>query len=362
MISLLLLALCFDQASGQDRDRLELFEPRPTNSRDIDYTVFNEFLETYVLNTGPSLRKRLGPPPKVTGTNTRRGHHSPYRLEGNKIVFSLMAVPERGLPREYVDTLVKIANQTDLQAFPRNEQLAFWFNLHNMLVIRELAENYPVPRPGAIKPKGNRERLHQAKLVTIRGVDLSLEDIRIGIVYRYWTDPRVMYGFFHGDIASPNIRSEAWSGRNVSRHLSENATEFVNSLRGINDTFGSVRVSPIYKEADGTLFDPWEPSLRQHLMRFADAEVRLVVSGAERLRVGNRETAIADLAGGYREVVNSPIQMAEFGGGLATKLPPSAVDLRREIYRKNVELYQTRGRVVIVDEGSEVSSEGDKVE
>ena len=109
---------------------------------------------------------------------------------------------------EYRKDLQDVGSNIDLTRFSRDEQLAYWLNLHNVAVIEQIALNYPVKTPRKIKIdiNGNKVDLHDAKFITVKGVSLSLRDIREKIVYPNWDNPDVIYGFFHGDIGSPSVQ------------------------------------------------------------------------------------------------------------------------------------------------------------
>ncbi|MEM9232760.1 MAG: DUF547 domain-containing protein, partial [Pseudomonadota bacterium] len=205
------------------------FMPAPSGvGTEIDYEVISEGLEIIVFNTGPSTRIRARDRQGTrAGSRFVKGHDSPYRLEGNKIFLSQFDNDSGSAFRDYANSLEAIGNQIDITALPKNEQLAYWYNLHNMWVIALIAEDYPVRYPERIKVGPNNDPFHDGKVINIRGVEMSLSDIRRNIVYRYWDDPKVMYGFFHGDLGSPNINDKAFTSENLSRLLDRNAREFV---------------------------------------------------------------------------------------------------------------------------------------
>lgn len=248
-------------------------------------------------------------------------HTSPLRLEGNKVVFSRLSHGAKDVIHALRSDLVALGNRVSIPTLPRDEQLAYWFNLHNIIVLSELAKQYPVLHPSRLDVGTDGLTLHEAPLVEIDGVALSLKDIRIGIVYRYWDDPRVFYGFFHGDLASPSIRDEAWTAKTVWSKLRLNAIEFVNSLRGVRQSREKLLVSRLYEEARGTLFVDWPADLRAHLERFADAETKARLAQTQSLDVGysKYEARIADIVGGRPHTPYSQIQPGRYGPTVTNK-------------------------------------------
>ena len=282
-------------------ERLSTFEPRPEGrTHVIDYAGVDKVLEAIVFLSGPSLRKRARRPNPAIGTRIVSGHVSPFRLEGNKVKFSRMTPAQQDAVSIVFEDLTSIGNQVAIEHLPRDAQLAYWLNLHNMLVISELMRRYPVRVPRRLEIGPDGIPFHDAPLVKIRGVALSLRDIRVGIVYRNWPDPRVMYGFFHGDLASPGIRNHAYEPSTVWADLNKNAQKFVNALRGVHRRIRdpTAHVSPIYAEARPALFPDWPKDLLDHLNAFAGPSVASLLAKAPAVVIGPYADRIADLAGG----------------------------------------------------------------
>lgn len=330
-----------------------VFEPKADGRAvAIDYGIIDDALDLIVLNTGPSLRTAAPSRTPQAGTRLVSGHKSKVRLEGNKVFFSQFDRPTTQSFREYADSLIAIGNQIDITSLPRNDQLAYWFNLHNILVIATIAEQYPESRPRTIKIAG--QPFHDAKMATIQGVDLSLSDIRRNIVYRYWSDPRVMYGFFHGDLASPNIRDRAWRGDNLDRGLNSNAREFVNSLRGVSEGRQNTLISPLFYEAQPGLFPDWPSDLRQHLRQFAKEDVELILLKNKPVGPRQYEDRTADLVGGAPKSQLSPVDTADPARNYSTS--PEFAEMAREMQQKFETLRkegQLSTRVIIIDQPTE---------
>ena len=258
-----------------------------------------------VVGLGPSLRKLAPRPYGFTNTHILRGHTSPLRLEGSRVAFSLLEDEVIGSLSEYRRDLERVGTEVDIAALSRNEQLAFWLNLHNVAVIEQIALAYPVIIPSQITIEG--APLHDARFLEVGGVKLSLRDIRARIVYPNWSDPRVIYGFWHGDIGSPLLQPIEFTSRNLDTMLTENAVDFVNSLRGVELRGKVMHVSRLYHEAGRFYFPRFEEDLRAHLARFAKDEVRRELARARRLEATIWEDDIADLARGQKQVVLGPI-------------------------------------------------------
>ena len=189
---------------------------RDDASRRFDFSDLNGFLQLVVMDLGPSDRIAKAQP-KDTGTRIVPGHNGRYRLEGNRIPFEVFSDKEKGASVRHRAALTSLGNDSDLSAFPWLDQMAYWINLHNIIVIDEIAKAYPVTRPDRIRVGDGSASLYDTKLVTIQGTRLSLNDIRREIVFRHWRAPLSIYGFFDGTVGGPSIQTRAYSGRNISR-------------------------------------------------------------------------------------------------------------------------------------------------
>ena len=345
------------QAHGQDvaqpADKYAAFEPQPDGRElDISYEAVDKLLGRLVLPTGRSLRQSAPPALPVSGTRMVHGHTSPWRLEGNKVLFSTVDDTLKQTIIDYTASLVRFGNRVPLVHLPRDDQLAYWLNIHNLLVIAEIAKNYPVTRPTTITIGPQDQPFHDAPIVVMNGIALSLKDIRVNIVYRNWPKPRVMYGFFHGDLASPSMRNKAWTAGNVSENLDKNALEFINSLRGIRGNQTTMRVSPLYKEARGTLFPKWPEDFRTHIRKYAEEDVNAIVDRTKHVVFGRRAARTADLVGGYPYIPASALATVPDGTmGWKPGQSPLFGLMLKELQEKSERLVRqkNRGRVTITD-------------
>ena len=253
---------------------------------------------------------------------------------------------------DYRADLERIGNQIDLVNMSRNEQLAYWLNLHNVTVIEQIALNYPVRRPSKMKVNG--VELHDAKLLNIKGVPLSLRDIRERIVFPNWSDPNTIYGFFYGDIGSPALQDYAYKASNVKATLDLQGSEFVNALRGFNETSKAREISRLYAEAQPFYFPNWDSDLNAHLYKHAGEEVRVELASGKPFKVDKYDDVIADLMGGDRPRVATGNIQDVYGQPVdGFELPPEVARLIRELAQKRQVLRRrgllTRGTVVIED-------------
>lgn len=264
----------------------------------IDYTTLDLMLSRLVVMMGPPDRHPTRPPAASIGTRVRQGHKSRYRQEGSLVWFHSFTDQVRADFTEYREDLERISEQLDISALARNEQLAFWINLHNVALIEHIGKDWPIRQPREILI--DDVQLDDAKILTVSGVRMSLRDIREKIVFANWRSPKVIYGFWRGEIGGPRMESAAYTGANVSFLLDEAAYDFVNSQRGTQKWYGKLAVSSLYQEVAPFYFPDLESDVRGHLNQYANEEVKALIAKTEGFRADIVEYDIADMSGGSR--------------------------------------------------------------
>ncbi|WP_143738096.1 DUF547 domain-containing protein [Erythrobacter donghaensis] len=287
------------EAAGLARvpdDRFAAFTPRPSGREDrLDFSVWSEALAAYVVSMGPPLRKM---PPGGAGGSRRFGHNSIYRLEGAMVGFDVMDAETIANIARYRRELEALADQIDIQSLPRNEQLAYWFNLHNVALVEQIGAAWPVYVPREIMVA--EVPLDEARFVTVKGVPLSPREIRERIVFANWRSPAVIYGFWRGEIGGPAMQRRAFQGLGLSAQLDSVAREFANSRRGVERRGGTLHVSRLYAEAAPFFFPDFEADLRTHLAAHVEGKVAEMLPRTETVKASLYEHDIADLSGGRR--------------------------------------------------------------
>jgi len=290
----------------------------------IDYSIWDEAMKNLVISMGPSLRETAGPPPQSFGTRRQYGHTSRYRLEGTRIMFSFLDAEIIESFAEYRRDLEQTADKVDIQSLSRNEQLAYWINLHNVAMIEQIAKAWPVRQPRELEVDGMP--INDARFITVEGIALSPRDIRERIVYANWRDPMVMYGFWRGEIGGPSIQREAFNADNVGRLLEKSARDFVNSLRGTQKQGDTLQVAELFEEAAPYYFNDFDADVRAHIAQYADADTQALLSATNDIEASVKEHDIADLAGGVREPSYQNVQSID-GRQQSFRIPQSMTRL-----------------------------------
>ena len=178
---------------------------------------------------------------------------------------------------------IRALEQTDPQALDRPEQFAFLANLYNAKTIDIVLDKYPVKSIKDISLGGGLLASigggpWKAKVLKLRGVDLSLDDIEHGILRAVFKDPRVHYSVNCASVGCPNLQTEAFTGAKLEQQLDDAARAFVNSARAAKVTKSSLVVSSIYSwfKAD---FGATDAGVLAHLRRYAGPDLATSLKG-----------------------------------------------------------------------------------
>jgi hypothetical protein len=339
-------------------------EHDPESRITIDYNIFHHILDSVIYDVGQSDRRIARGRMVSSGTRINRQSTSTYRYEGNRIWYHLLDDQHLATIHEYRQELEQLPTRVDIADLSSNEQLAYWLNLYNVVMIDELARAYPVRYVNTVHVDG--ERLLQAPIVDLPAGTLSLDQIRNDIVLANWPDPRVLYGFYTGAIGGPSIQEHAFTGDRVWRQLNGIGVEFVNALRGVDGQGRTIEVSAIYHD-NQTLFPEWPEDLRAHLLLYANGEAEGAVRNAENFRQLNFDTSIADLThgsncggGGANPVLTVNYQTGqESFSGACEPIPAQAAELIIEVRERRIRLFEAGrlGQVTLRDIPTEDTSE-----
>lgn len=333
----------------------------------IDYTAFDDILGGLVFEVGRSDRQPARGNAIRTGTRISLASNSRYRFEANRVVFHALEDVHTSAISEYRRELESIPAAVGLERLSSNEQLAFWLNLHNVVVIDEIAKRYPVRRVNSIRFDG--VDFHDADIVDLGFQRISLNDIRFNIVGALWDDPRVMYGFYSGAVGGPTLQGDAFKGGTVWSQLSANAGEFINALRGVESAHYGFRISPMYANWREVMFPDWPSDLRLHLNAFAEGPASAAISSGNEPEFLRYDWNIADLTNGVGEcggqgtfyVQSSSGESGPQGPSGCGTLPPHAQEFVFTIQQRRLEfLRQGRlGSVTVRDLDSPDPDEDD---
>ena len=145
---------------------------------------------------------------------------------------------------ELLDTYLGALAATPVHTLDRQEQYAFWLNLHNALVVRLIARAYLVLSVRDID-LGNGTPWDRP-IVEVEGA-LSAFRIFATVFCAHIGATVASLWDFYGAVGSPGLLAQGFSGANVDRLLDEQALDFVNHPRGVWADGLSANVSSLYK-------------------------------------------------------------------------------------------------------------------
>lgn len=184
----------------------------------------------------------------------------------NLFRYSAVTDRDRAVLNDYIASLEAVG----ITDYTRAEQKAYWINLYNALTIRTVLDHYPVRsiREINISPGFFSSGPWGKKLVTIEGVDLSLDDIEHRILRPIWQDNRIHYAVNCASMGCPDLWPQAFTPENMEDILEAAAANFINSDRGVFIEGGRMRVSKIYEWYDED-FGGSDEGVIEHLLKYA---------------------------------------------------------------------------------------------
>ena len=175
--------------------------------------------------------------------------------------------------RDVLETYVHRLQQVRVSGLNREEQKAYWLNLYNSMTVKIVLDHYPVKtiRDIDISPGLFQDGPWDAKLLSIEGEPVSLNDIEHRILRPIWQDNRVHYGLNCASLGCPNLLPKAFTAVDLEEMLESGAMQYVNHPRGVR-VGKRLRVSSIYKWFQED-FGSTEQGVVDHLLLFADDEL-----------------------------------------------------------------------------------------
>jgi len=229
-------------------------------AQNVDHTAWDRLLKSYV-HPGPD------------GLN--RVDYAAFKSGGHAAL------------KDYIRRLEAV----DPGTLDRSEQFALLANLYNAKTVDIVLDHYPVKSIKDISLGGGLLGVFtggpwKAKVLEMKGVALSLDDIEHGILRPIFKDARVHYAVNCASVGCPNLGTEAFTGAKLDAQLDAAARAYVNSPRGADPRPDGLVVSSIYKwyEPD---FGGNEKGVIAHLKTYADPDLAQKLQGT---------TSIADYA------------------------------------------------------------------
>ena len=206
----------------------------------VDYSLWDKLLDKYLVTGHPS------------GINR-------FRYAG-------VSPADRQILADFLENL----QQVKVTSLNPREQKAYWVNLYNALTVKVILDHYPVKSimDIDISPGVFSNGPWDARLLTIEGEKVSLNDIEHRILRPIFRDNRLHYALNCASLGCPNLQPKAFTAANTEKLLEAGARAYINSPRGARIDKGSLYVSSIYTwfQVD---FGDSQAGVIKHLLRYA---------------------------------------------------------------------------------------------
>ena len=255
----LLLATQWLLGNDQDQkddsvDWLRWGQHDPDSVAEVQYRPLNSILETVVVDNRGEVQMRY-------------------------------AVMGAAKPLHYLARYIEYMEGIPVSKLNRDEQLAYWLNLHNLGIIHLFAAQ---PRAKSRVKKlrgtpGNPGEHWNKKTFTIEGQALSLEDIEQNIIFAQWQDPFTIYGLCYGVKGSPVVGVSAFTGKNVHAQLRQAGEIFVNNHDNVRTNRKGVKLSSLYIWNKNQLFNNDDSIIINHVQSLANNKLAGKLSASSRI-------------------------------------------------------------------------------
>lgn len=326
----------------------------------IDYSDLDYVLSRAVLNMGPSTHKRAGRVQRDSMTRMYGGSRTASRHEGNRVAFHLFRDEHRAVVRAIRNDLLAVPTQLSIEELSRNQQLAYFLNLHNSIVLYKVAEEYPVTNLEPFFDRSDPNSFINERRFRWGTQTISIADIQDHILSN-WQDPLVIYGFYMGAVGTPTVREDAFTGDQVYDQLRENARDFVNSVRGTQIWDGDLRVASYYRRM-GSVFPNFEDDVLRHIKEYARDKFALRLLAVNTVEPRIDDWNIADLYNGHMHAAGrSNARLVQDVNGAILQQTDLPLHVRQTLKDRAKNFMRFRGEVEIEElDAGEVEEDEDE--
>jgi len=171
----------------------------------------------------------------------------------------------------YLSSLESL-ERSDLEAWPRADQLAFWINAYNAYTVRLVLDHYPLRSIRSIGfLPGSAFKRKFIPLERVAAGKLSLDDIEHRILREQFHEPRIHFAIVCASRSCPVLRDEAYRGRDLDAQLDEAARAFLRdpARNRYDPASRTLSLSSIFKWFRGD-FEAAAGTLPAFVARYAD--------------------------------------------------------------------------------------------
>ncbi|API87754.1 hypothetical protein F7310_02920 [Francisella uliginis] len=175
--------------------------------------------------------------------------------------------------KQNLNKAINTYSKLDILKYNKNQQLAYWINMYNMLTIRVILQHYPVKSITDIdKSWFGYSKVWDQNVVKINSKELTLNDIEHRIVRPIWHDPRVHSAVNCASISCPNLSKQAYQGGQINAQLNKSFATWVNSSKGFELRNNNIYISKIF-DWYGSDFGN-QTHMRQFIAKYLTSKVK----------------------------------------------------------------------------------------
>lgn len=120
----------------------------------------------------------------------------------------------------------------EYSAATSEDRIAFWINAYNAFTVALILEHYPIAsirKIGWLPGAAFRDSF--IPMPTLKGGEISLNDIEHGTLRSAFNEPRIHFALVCAAQSCPPLRAEAYRGADLDYQLDDQAREFLHDAR-----------------------------------------------------------------------------------------------------------------------------------
>lgn len=194
----------------------------------------------------------------------------------NLVKYGKVSAADKANLRKYISQIEGI----NVDNLTKNQQMAFWINLYNAKTVYLVITAYPV---ASIRNVRSYLTLGpwDDKVLKVRGVALSLNDIEHRILRPIWKDVRIHYAVNCASIGCPNLSTRPYTAANLNGKLEAAARSFINHSRAFDVKAGKLQASSIFSWYQSDWGN--EGAVIRHARRYANAATKAKLAGRTKI-------------------------------------------------------------------------------
>lgn len=212
---------------------------------------------------------------------------------------------------------VRYLSNVPVSTLSRNDQLAYWLNTRNFLVIDAMASSKSRRRMSSLRgtPEAPGE-MWSEKRITVEGVELSIDDIEKNIILANFSDnPNIIFGMYQGTSGGPQFRKAGFSAANLNAELEAAGRDFVNSKNGLKVSKSKAEIPAVVSWYQNDVFGGDATAAATHLASLAKASTATKLAGVSEFKARKFSYSSDELVIRAQAGANPTGATSGFGGG-----------------------------------------------